>query len=87
MHPGGLPRENFYGAYTKDDLPENLNYGGKTVTILVDAAHADGVRKFAVLTDDAACNTSDHCPVMIEWETDRFPFPKRSRNETNETIV
>ena len=24
MHPGGLPRENFYGAYTKDDLPEDL---------------------------------------------------------------
>lgn len=77
MNPGGLPRENFYGAYTKDDLPEDLNYGGKTVTILVDAAHADGVRKFAVLTDDVACNTSDHCPVMIEWGTDRFPFPKK----------
>ena len=26
----------FYGAYTKDDLPEDLNYGGKTFTILCD---------------------------------------------------
>lgn len=49
--------------------------------ILVDAAHADGVRNFAVLTDDAACNTSDHCPVMIEWETDRFPFPQKKEQK------
>ena len=68
MNPGGLPRENFYGAYTKDDLPENLNYGGKTVTILVDAAHAGGMKTFTGLTSDAACNTSDHCLVMIGWE-------------------
>ena len=68
MNPGGLPRENFYCAYTKDDLPEDLNYRGKTVTILVDAAHAGGMKTFTVLTSDAACNTSDHCPVMIGLE-------------------
>lgn len=43
-------------------------YAASIDHILVDAAHADGMQRFAVLTGDDACNTSDHCPVLVDWE-------------------
>ncbi len=36
--------------------------------ILVDADHSNMVARFFVVTSDAACNTSDHCPVLVEYE-------------------
>lgn len=68
---------NTHHPYPAFDPAERVFYGSPKPTggyaesidhILVDAAHAGGMQRFAVLTDDAACNTSDHCPVLIEWE-------------------
>ena len=34
--------------------------------ILEDVEHIRSVRKFRVITSDDACNTSDHCPVVVD---------------------
>lgn len=75
---------NTHHAYPDFDPVQHLFYGAPKPTggyaasidhILTDRAHAGGVRRFAVLTEDAACNTSDHCPVLVDWEgSDRDPL-------------
>lgn len=68
---------NTHHPYPDFDPVRRVFYGSPKPTggyassidhILVDAAHAGGMKAFTVLTSDAACNTSDHCPVMIGWE-------------------
>ncbi|MBE6633476.1 MAG: hypothetical protein E7620_03920 [Ruminococcaceae bacterium] len=53
---GGAPKPN--GGYDK-----SIDH------ILVDADHGSGARVFRILTHDNACNTSDHCPVYVDWES------------------
>lgn len=53
----------FYGA-----PKPNGGYDKSIDHILVDGDHADGVKVFRILTHDNACNTSDHCPVYVDYE-------------------
>ncbi len=59
-------KNEFYGA------PKPTGgYGNSIDHILVDASNADGIRKFEVVVSDDACNTSDHCPVYVDFEKDK----------------
>ncbi len=52
----------FYGA----PKPQG-NYECSIDHIFVDSGHTDGVERFEIIMSDDACNTSDHCPVGIEY--------------------
>lgn len=67
---------NTHHAYPTLDAERNVFYGAPKPNggydrsidhILVDSAHASSVQVFRILTTDNACNTSDHCPVFVDW--------------------
>ena len=68
---------NTHHAYPDFDYENGVFYGAPKPCggyaaaidhILVDAEHSEGVRRFLVVTSDDACNTSDHCPIVVEYE-------------------
>ncbi len=62
LHDGATNR--FYGA----PAPSG-NYRSAIDHILIDAAHRNCLRRFAVIGEQRALDTSDHCPIMLDCET------------------
>lgn len=67
---------NTHHAYPQYDYEKRIFFGAPKPKgtyadsidhILVDADYTSHIKKFLVITSDDACNTSDHCPIMVEW--------------------
>lgn len=67
---------NTHHAYPQYDCDKKVFWGSPKPKgtyadsidhILVDAEHASCIKKFLVVTSEDACNTSDHCPILVDW--------------------
>ena len=57
-------KQIFFGA----PLPVG-DYTKSIDHILVDFNHTAGVKRFMILTEQKALDTSDHCPIIMEYDT------------------
>ena len=67
---------NTHHPYPFHDSQTNTFYGAPVPAgdytkaidhMFVDSEHKDGLQRFEILTDDRALNTSDHCPVFLDY--------------------
>lgn len=56
-------KQMFFGAPTPvGDYTKSIDH------MLVDTEHAKDLKKFMIMTEQNALDTSDHCPIMLEYD-------------------